>query len=464
MKTMIPDAAERAGMTFRVHLTGPGGKILDRDFGPQGGTVELQAGPWRITVKAYNSEPRLRGITDQIIQVKPGESQIIMVTSAIGVRNETDLLNVMDTLTGTFLFNDPNTANNNLVVVENDFDLNAIIDIDSGRKYTIIAEPETTRTIRRVWGGISISYGSSLILGRAGEAGTLIFDGLGVDPGMGAPFIQAHSGGAVIIDGSTEIRRMVWSTNRGAAILVLGGSSLELKSGKVSDCVSEYGGAICVEGAGNTFTMSGGEIGGNEASGATTGNGGGVEVSDGAAFTMNGGVINGNRARVSGGGVHLDRDAVFIMTGGAINGNAVQSSTGYGGGVLVDTGVSFTMTGGVINGNTAPQGGGVAVQVGSSSSPTGTFIMTGGVISGNSTPSSGSGGGVYAGIRGIFAKRGGTITGNNTAGTGPMAYTTLFGGKVRTTEAGPGVRLYVDVAGNTYIDPLDSTGTANYWM
>ncbi|GHV76874.1 hypothetical protein AGMMS49942_16950 [Spirochaetia bacterium] len=85
------------------------------------------------------------------------------------------------------------------------------------------------------------------------------------------------------------------------------------------------------------FVMHGGTITGNT--------GGGVFVVDGT-FTMKGGEISGNTA-TGGGGVGI-AGGTFTMSGGEISGN---TATG-GGGVGIEGG-TFTKTGGTISGNTA---------------------------------------------------------------------------------------------------------------
>jgi hypothetical protein len=218
------------------------------------------------------------------------------------------------------------------------------------------------------------------------------------------------------------------------------------------------GGVLIYNGS---FTMEGGEISGNNA----TGEGGGVAVySDtpsSGSFTMTGGEISGNRASYSGGeggggGVALYNSA-FTMSGTAkISGNTTggNSATGMGegGGVLINTGSTFTMSGGEISGNSTTGydggGGGVAVTHGSAFTMSntakisgnftalvvnacgggvivnhdGAFTMNGGEISGNyvtpgSTGGSGAGGGVAIVNNSSFSKNGGVLYGNDSAAT-----------------------------------------------
>ena len=263
----------------------------------------------------------------------------------------------------------------------------------------------------------------------------------------------------MFIKDGVEIKDVVYNGNRGAAIWVQNGGSLDMQGGKISGCEADYGAAISVEGAGSAFTMSGGEISGNT---AVRSYGGAVNVDYGAEFTMSGGTISGNTAATYGGAVNVGWGSAFTMSGGEISGNTASDS---GGAVYLLSDRSsagdsvFTMSGGEISGNTASFGYGGGVCLSSDSGYYSTFTMSGGEISGN-TASRGYGGGVFV-YESIFAKRGGTITDDNR----PNAAYSLIGSKTRTTTAGPGVRLYVDVtpAGN-FIDPLDNVDTTGNWL
>ena len=147
--------------------------------------------------------------------------------------------------------------------------------------------------------------------------------------------------------------------------------------GNATSTTATYGRAVLYVLSGE-FTMSGGKISGNEASG----NGGGVYVMSSGEFTMSGdAVISGNTGNV-GGGVYVN-SGTFTMSGGSISGNAAEHGVG---GVFVTSVGEFTMSGGSISCNTGDVGGGVYVN-------SGTFTMSGGSISENTA--SNNGGGVY---------------------------------------------------------------------
>ena len=153
----------------------------------------------------------------------------------------------------------------------------------------------------------------------------------------------------------------------------------------------------------SVITMYGGEISGN-----TGEAGGGVYIGDNCTFTLEGGKISNNTATGrkntnpnagmssqyamdGGGGVYLDSFGKFNMTGGEISGNA---ATGNGGGVCVMTYVSMynvSITGGKITGNTASVG--TACGGGIYGGPAKLTIKNT-EISGNKC--AGSGGGIFA--------------------------------------------------------------------
>ena len=146
-------------------------------------------------------------------------------------------------------------------------------------------------------------------------------------------------------------------------------------------------GGSCGVHTSGAFAMYGGTVMGNAAE-----NGGGVYVENGT-FTMNGGEIKENTATGSGGGVYV-KSGEFILNGGKITDNTVS---GNGGGVSVENG-TFTMNGGLVDNlyyaaiiinNAAENGGGVYVAT------NGRFVMRGGRIDYNTVL--GNGGGVSVG-------------------------------------------------------------------
>ena len=130
----------------------------------------------------------------------------------------------------------------------------------------------------------------------------------------------------------------------GTGVITGGTGTIDAEDNKFA-----HGGGVYVCG---TFTMSGGKISGNTA----TGSGGGVWV-DGGTFEMTDGTISENNAYIYGGGVFLTNCGEFTMSGGFIDGN--NAVTGCGG-ISVGENCTFTMTGGDVV-NNASQFGGVGV-------------------------------------------------------------------------------------------------------
>ncbi|GHS87728.1 hypothetical protein FACS189487_04410 [Campylobacterota bacterium] len=124
-------------------------------------------------------------------------------------------------------------------------------------------------------------------------------------------FYIANSGSKLILRNATL---KGYSGNNGALVYVSSGTEFVMIGGEIRDNTSTAvnGGGVFV--GGGSFTMSGGEIGGNTAK-----NGGGVYVDSGATFSKNGGIIygssgdaNANTATASSGG-----NAVYYYNSGS---------------------------------------------------------------------------------------------------------------------------------------------------
>lgn len=140
--------------------------------------------------------------------------------------------------------------------------------------------------------------------------------------------------------------------------LDLNGYTLEGRSGRtlrvtagtltLTDSSSRGGGELAGGGVrvdrGASLIFSGGYLTANSAE-----DGAAVYVADGAFFTMTGGTVTGNTASGNGGGVYLSGDAFFTMTGGKI---ADNTASGDGGGVYAAGSASLS-SGASISGNTA---------------------------------------------------------------------------------------------------------------
>ena len=175
-------------------------------------------------------------------------------------------------------------------------EINAPINIDSGKNVTIVVPNGKTISLERDGEGnlFSVSGGASLTLGSVG-GGTLIIDGNNV------PTITAQSS---LID-----------LNGGTLTMYPGTSLINNTPG-----YSTSGGAVSMENN-SVFTMEGGEIRSNNDTFGTSSGGGGVSVNTGSIFNMKGGTITANDGGSRGGGVLLWSNATLNMTGGIITGN-----------------------------------------------------------------------------------------------------------------------------------------------
>jgi hypothetical protein len=190
---------------------------------------------------------------------------------------------------------------------------------------------------------------------------------------------------------------------------------------------------VKVEG-GALILNAGAKITGN----ATSGTGGGVQVSAGL-FELAGGAVSGNTAG-GGGGVFME-GGTFEMNGGSVNSNKslinAETSTvervachSCGGGVYMGGG-AFVMTGGGIRANTAE-----------SRARSTTFLTTG---ERSSAYSYAYGGGVYVGA-GNFALSGGAISGNDVVSYSYSFYSST-GGQTNCYAYGGGIAIATSLGG-----------------
>ena len=235
----------------------------------------------------------------------------------------------------------------------------------------------------------------------------------------------------------------------GRAIEVSSGATFVLTDcggdGAISGFTSSTGGGgVFING---TFTMYGGTISGNSATGyGVNGDGGGVYNYNGTV-TMYGGTISGNTASRFGAGVYSSRGTV-TMYGGTISGNIADYS---GGGVYTSTS-TVTMENVTVSDNTAnnsedpyeANGGGICCYAG-------TLTIRGGTISGNEIKGTSSyGGGITVGSGATAEITDVTISGNTSAYSGG-GITVGNGTTVKITD--------VTISGNT---AYNGGGVCNY--
>ena len=126
---------------------------------------------------------------------------------------------------------------------------------------------------------------------------------------------------------------------------------------------SAGGGGIYISNA--AFELYSGVIGNKDAttpaqessnySNNTTGNGGGINVSDGGSIKILGGIIFANQCRSSGGGVHIGKNSTGIIDGGIFKYNFAS----YSGGAINNSGILY-FNNGLVAENTARDGSGLS--------------------------------------------------------------------------------------------------------
>jgi len=234
----------------------------------------------------------------------------------------------------------------------------------------------------------------------------IVLDGITTGGGLQVGDRQFGLTGSFVMDNGAVVRNCN-STGNGGGVFISQGSMI-MNSGRIIDNRSGGvmgGGGVCINAG--TFTMNNGEISGNRANSQ----GGGIYVAtqDGSTtdfFRMNGGSIINNTASNTGGGVQVAPYATFEMTAGLIDNN---TATLTGGGVALSY-ARFTMSGGTISNNTTSSFGGGGIWVDSNS----TLIVTAGQIRSNKAPS-GGGGGIFTSNYGNIRIAPGVIFSGNTA-------------------------------------------------
>ena len=316
-------------------------------------------------------------------------------------------------------------------------------------------------------GGVYANYGTFNMSGGTISNNTATGDGGGVCANYGTfnmsggtisnnTATTGNGGGVYFNDGTFhitggEISNNTASQNGGGVYVEDGTFTMQAAADgtapTISGNTSFWGGGVFVTGSDTTFTMSAGEISGNEA----TDSGGGVCVVGGTFNMSDTAKISANSA-AEGGGVYVD-GGTFTMQAAA-DGNAapaISDNTAIsGGGVYLASG-SFTMqaaadgsTAPTISGNESNRGGGGVFVYGSST----TFTMSGGEISDNETAFYG-GGGVYLAI-GTFTMSGTATISNNTAKRGGGVY--VSGNNATFTMTGGTIGGSADVEANKATD------------
>jgi len=208
-----------------------------------------------------------------------------------------------------------------------------------------------------------------------------------------------YVGGAIVVGGGTftmtggEIYGNNGMAGAGGAMRVEDGA-VEITGGEIRNNVTmARGGAVFV--LGGSFTFGGtASMTGNRTTSATYGDGSAIASQGNASVTISGGNISNNTAAYQGGAIYMD-GGDFTMSGGVISDNGAK----YLGGVYLQNINKFVMSGGRISGNTSEDGNVSGLSVNAADG-----LISDGLISGNL-------GGVA--LSGNFSMTGGTISDNN---------------------------------------------------
>jgi predicted outer membrane repeat protein len=254
------------------------------------------------------------------------------------------------------------------------------------------------------------------------NAGTLIMHGGAITDG------NANNGGAIYNIGTVTINNGTiggidetnpdnpishgnTATNQGGAIYSTG--TINLYGGSITGNSAANGGGIHLQGGSLTFTN------GSISENSSTGNCGGLNITNGAHVTMSGGSIANNHSDANDGGVYLGGGTnTLTMSGGSITGNTAQQYAG-----IRINGGTMTMTGGSVTGNSATNNYG-GIWMNGTLNMSGNPIVMGNLANGNSDN--------------VYLPSGKTITVNGAFATGASVGVTCAGGNGTTFTSGLG--------------------------
>jgi len=215
---------------------------------------------------------------------------------------------------------------------------------------------------------------------------------------------------------------------------------VNLTGGKITGNKASSGPALVLAGA--EATLAGVEITNNRANGS----GGAVYIMKGSKLTVKSGtVISGNVAKKWGGAIYAS-DSELKIEGGSITGNFSEAE---GGAIYMSNG-TISMSGGYLGYNSTNNNGGAVCVRGDK----GVFYLYGGTIEGNKAMNTKSGtghcGGVLAQGKGSFYMYGGTIRGNESHQMGGGVRVAansglgLYGGLITENKSYRGGGVYTD--------------------
>jgi hypothetical protein len=183
---------------------------------------------------------------------------------------------------------------------------------------TMIKEAQIDNYILNIQGNVGVAGDTAATFGTTAASGNLTVTIIG-----NGKLYLTSTGNMLRIDArqrlvidSDKLTLQGFGDNDQSVVFIGDYGTVELKNGTITGNFGPHnGGGVYMDNG--TFTMTGGEISGNN---ATSEAGGGVHIS-GGKFTMNGGSIKNNHAdNDSGGGVHVSANGDFTMSGGNIYG------------------------------------------------------------------------------------------------------------------------------------------------
>jgi hypothetical protein len=372
----VVGADEKAVMRYEITLDGPASAHIVENINPGAPldrSIDVNAGNWTVTVRAYNTDDvlegdqHLRGFREEKVAIIAGETKQIDIKliTVTGIRTNEEFYEVMGNSNN---YAEGSVANGDIIVLQNDieFDDGSInFGYNSTFRITVAADGNRKMSLPSYGSFFSVGGATALTLGDVRIPGTLTLEGI---ESNGSPLISVNSPDSVL------------TMNAGVTITGNVGSS---------------GGGISVQ-AGD-FIMNGGSITHN----FSNTKGGGVYFNGGTFIMRNDAAINYNTAVYNGGGVCVE-GGEFIMEGGSISYN-VENDTNYqydgGGGVACYA--KFIMKNGTISHNKGSAYGGGIFSEG------GEFIMEGGTITDNNPMAVSMKGGT------IFMEGGAVITPDN---------------------------------------------------
>ena len=217
---------------------------------------------------------------------------------------------------------------------------------------------EGTGNLLRVRANQTVTMGGLTLRGNSGNNTALVYVDSSSNFTMNSGKISDNKSSNSSYGGGVFVTGTYSSPNTNHGVFTMNG-------GEVSDNEAPSGGGVFVNSFGSFIMRGDAKVADNRANGTsdTTGRGGGVYLTGSTisgtttTFTMEGGEISGNEATGTstpyGGGVVVSGStAAFTMAGGTVSGNkATGSGSAYGGGVAVITSGTVRISNGTIYGS-----------------------------------------------------------------------------------------------------------------